>query len=524
MILTLIIIIYLFVIGYVGFVAWKKTKSSEDYMLAGRKSHPYIMALSYGATFISTAAIVGFGGIAGQFGMGILWLVFLNIILGIFIAFVVFGKRTRKMGHNMSALTFPEFLGRRFNSKFIQYFAGLIIFFAMPLYASVVLIGAARFIEATILIDFNIALLIMAIIVAVYVMMGGIKGVMYTDALQGSIMFLGMIFLLISTYYLLGGVSNAHQSLTNLTPFLTSEVTAVGGTGWTSFPSLGSPWWWTLVSTIILGVGIGVLAQPQLAVRFMTVKSNRELNRAVFMGGLFIFFLPGTAYLVGSLSNVYFFQQTGQLATQVVGGNVDKIIPVFINNAMPEWFAYIFMITLLSAAMSTLSSQVHVQGTSIGRDVYETILKKKGDKSVSIARIGIGFSVLIALVLGYLLPGSIIALGTALFFGICAAAFLSVFICALFWKRTSKWGAISGMLVGTFTSIFWLFFVFQRTAAPLGIVQSLTGKEVLLTNLPWPVIDPIVISVPLAFIVTILVSYLTKPPEKAYIDKCFKGV
>ncbi len=524
MVLTLIIIIYLFIIGYVGFVAWKKTKSSEDYMLAGRKSHPYIMALSYGATFISTAAIVGFGGIAGQFGMGILWLVFLNIILGIFIAFVVFGKRTRKMGHNMSALTFPEFLGQRFNSKFIQYFAGLIIFFAMPLYASVVLIGAARFIEATILIDFNIALLIMAIIVAVYVMMGGIKGVMYTDALQGSIMFLGMIFLLISTYYLLGGVSNAHQSLTNLTPFLTSEVTAVGGTGWTSFPSLGSPWWWTLVSTIILGVGIGVLAQPQLAVRFMTVKSNRELNRAVFMGGLFIFFLPGTAYLVGSLSNVYFFQQTGQLATQVVGGNIDKIIPVFINNAMPEWFAYIFMITLLSAAMSTLSSQVHVQGTSIGRDVYETIFKKKGDKSVPIARIGIGFSVLIALVMGYLLPGSIIALGTALFFGICAAAFLSVFICALFWKRTSKWGAISGMLVGTLTSIFWLFFVFERTAAPLGIVQSLTGKEVLLTSLPWPVIDPIVISVPFAFIVTILVSYLTKPPEKQYIDKCFKGI
>ena len=86
------------------------------------------MALSYGATFISTAAIVGFGGTAGIYGMGLLWLTFLNILVGIFIAFVFFGKRTRKMGHNLGALTFPEFLSKRFDSRFIQYFSGIVIF------------------------------------------------------------------------------------------------------------------------------------------------------------------------------------------------------------------------------------------------------------------------------------------------------------------------------------------------------------------------------------------------------------
>ena len=100
--------------------------------------------LSYGATFISTAAIVGFGGVAANYGMGILWLVFLNILIGIFIAFVFFGKRTRKMGHNMGALTFPEFLSKRFDSKFIQYFSGAVIFIGMPLYASVVLVGMVQ--------------------------------------------------------------------------------------------------------------------------------------------------------------------------------------------------------------------------------------------------------------------------------------------------------------------------------------------------------------------------------------------
>ena len=266
--LSIIVLIYLVLIIYVGYVAWRRTKTADDYMVAGRSTHPFIMALSYGATFISTAAIVGFGGVAGVYGMGLLWLTFLNILVGIFIAFVFFGKRTRKIGHNLRALTFPEFLSRRFNSKFIQYFSGAVIFLGMPLYASVVLIGMARFVETTLSINYNIALVALAIIVSVYVIFGGIRGVMYTDALQGSIMFIGMIILLGAIYWITGGVTAGNQALTNLVHVVPAQSTAVaaatGFTGWTSMPSLGSPFWWTLVSTLILGVGIGVLSQPQL--------------------------------------------------------------------------------------------------------------------------------------------------------------------------------------------------------------------------------------------------------------------
>lgn len=101
LILTIIVLIYLLLVFYVGYVAWRRTKSVDDYMVAGRETHPFIMALSYGATFISTAAIVGFGGVAGVYGLGLLWLPFMNILVGIFIAFVFFGKRTRKIGHNL---------------------------------------------------------------------------------------------------------------------------------------------------------------------------------------------------------------------------------------------------------------------------------------------------------------------------------------------------------------------------------------------------------------------------------------
>ncbi len=110
------IIVYLLIVAFLGYLGYRRTHGASDYLLAGREIHPFVMALSYGSTFISTSAIVGFGGAAGVFGMGLLWLTVLNIFVGIFIAFVFFGKRTRKMGYHLDAHTFPEFLGRRYQS------------------------------------------------------------------------------------------------------------------------------------------------------------------------------------------------------------------------------------------------------------------------------------------------------------------------------------------------------------------------------------------------------------------------
>ncbi len=526
MVLAIVFIIYIFALVFVGYYAYKKTNSSEDFMIAGKDTHPFIMAMSYGATFISTAAIVGFGGVAGQYGMSVLWLAFLNIIIGVFIAFVFLGKRTRRMGHALESLTFPEFLGKRFDSKFIQSVSGLIIFCAMPIYAAVVLIGAARFLESSLLIDFSIALLILSIIITFYVLFGGIRGVMYTDALQGTIMVVAMVFLLVFVYWLLGGVDTANTALTNMGNLYPADAMATGGTGWTSFPKFGTPFWWSLVSSTLIGVGIGVLAQPSLIVRFMTVKSDKELNRSVLIGGIFIAVMPTTAYIVGSLSNVYFMDKLGKIAVDVVGGNIDKIIPTFITMALPEWFVYIFLLSLIAAAMSTISSQLHTQGTAFGVDIYHTLRAKSKQKldEVSISRIGILIAIILALVMAFLLPGSVVALGTSLFFEICAAAFLPVFLGALYWKGITRLGAIAGIVSGTFVSLFWLTFVFKKTAVGLGICKFIFGVETILPAAPWPFIDVMLIAVPVSAIITIIVSLITKPPAQEVIDKAFKNI
>ena len=160
--------------------------------MAGRKAHPFIMALSYGATFISTSAIVGFGGVAGHVRHEPAVADVLQHLRRHLHRLRLPGRARRaRIGHRLDAHTFPELLGRRYQSRFIQVFAGLIIVLFMPLYGAAVLIGGTEFISTRFGMDYNAALLLFAVIVAAYVFFGGLKGVMYTDALQGVIMFVG---------------------------------------------------------------------------------------------------------------------------------------------------------------------------------------------------------------------------------------------------------------------------------------------------------------------------------------------
>ncbi len=617
-----VVLIYLFFVIYLGWLGFKQTKTASDYLIAGRGVHPFVMALSYGATFISTSAIVGFGGVAGMFGMSLLWLTFLNIFIGIFISFVFLGGRTRKMGHHLGAHTFPELLGRRFKSKFIQVFAGLVIFLFIPLYAAAVLIGGCEFIATKFAIDYKVALLVFSVIIAAYVVIGGLKGVMYSDALQGSIMFIGMIVLLVWTYSTLGGVTAAHTELAEMNN-LPSLFGKMGFNGWMAMPEAGFgeskyDLWWIIISTITLGVGIGVLAQPQLAVRFMTVKSKRELNRAVLIGGVFILVMTGVAFVVGSLSNLYFYKHekvvgtivsttekvgviakkerdlvkkipcrlihidttgNGEADINIVaaghdvvtpdgatipfsklmpaaeinelgdgrvevypranaylraliktsGGewmfNTASIIPTFVTQSMPGWFGLIFLLTLLSAAMSTLSSQFHAVGTSIGRDVYEQVTGRHG-KSVTITRVGIIIGIIFAVIVStYARGGFFIARATAIFFGLCASAFLPAYVGALFFKKMTKKAAIWSMIVGFVVTAIWLVFFKDKEARALGICHAIFEKHSLLLDKPnWSVVDPIIIALPISIIVAIVVSMMTKPPAKDHVEKCFKDI
>ena len=526
----LAVVIYISVLSYFAYLGFKGTKTAKDYLVGGGEIHPFIMALSYGAAFISTSAIVGFGGAAAFFGMSLLWLTFLTIFVGVFIAFVVYGKRTRKIGHNLSAHTFPEFLAKRYKCPAMQKFAAVVIFLFMPIYAAAVMIGAAKFLEISLSIPYVTALFFTSIIVAIYVFFGGLKGVMYADAFQGGLMFVGMLFLIIFVYSKLGGVVPAHTSLAELLtqPGVKEQLAKMPPVfnGWTSMPGFLSVNWMVVITSLVMGVGIGVLAQPQLAVKFMTVKSNRELNRAVPIGGIFILMMTGVAFTVGALSNVFFFNDTGKIAV-AVAGSIDKIIPLFLNTYLPEWFVALFMIVLIAAGMSTLSSQFHAIATAFGHDLLYS-KKQSQARQVLITRVGVLIAFVLTFVLAFYLPkiwDGAIARGTAIFFGLCAASFLPMYTAALYSKKIKRKAALGGMLTGFVVSLFWMLFVHFKTATALGICNLILNKPFLFKGTKMPFVDPIVIALSASIIVTIILTLVFKKDiDDEHIEKTFKGV
>jgi SSS family solute:Na+ symporter len=496
--------VYIVIMLGLGYLGYKRTKEAEDYLVAGRKAHPAVIALSYGATFISTSAIVGFGGQAANLGMGLIWLTVFNIGVGILLAFVIFGKKTREIGHRLRAVTFPDLMGKIYQSQFMRVVSGLVILVGMPLYTAAVLIGGAQFIKETIGISYSASLVGFAVIVAIYVVFGGLIAVMYTDAVQGTIMLVGMTILLVATYLILGGVSAANTALTNMADLVPSRLAEQGMTGWTTMPVFGSPIWFTLVTTLVLGVGIGVLAQPQLVVRFMTARDNRSLNRAILVGGPFILMMTGVAFTVGALTNVYFYQTSGQIAVQAAGGNIDAIMPVFINSAMPEWFVVLFMVTLLAAAMSTLSSLFHTMGTALICDVWGR--GRACALSLRANQLGVLIMIVLSVIVAFLMPGSIIAIATAMFMGLCASAFLPVFAVAVYCKRPDPFAAKASLVVGAVIWFAWALFVNSRYAAVFGLSKALLGTTSVF-GYPWNALDPLIIALPLSAITILILQY-----------------
>jgi len=431
------------------------------------------------------------------------------MFVGVIIAFIFFGLRTRRMGAKLNVSTFPQLLGRHYHSRGIQVFVAAVIFLGMPLYAAVVMKGGAVFIEQIFQIDFNVSLLIFTLIIAAYVIAGGMKGVMYTDALQAVIMFACMLFLIFYLYKTLGmGFTEANNALSDMAPLVPEKYKSLGHQGWTAMPVFGSPQWYTLVTSLILGVGIGCLAQPQLVVRFMTVKSSKQLNRGVFIGCLFLIITVGAIYHAGALSNLFFLKTEGAVATEVVK-DIDKIIPYFINKAMPDWFSALFMLCILSASMSTLSSQFHTMGAAAGSDIYGTYKPRSRGRLTSVIRLGVLVSILVSYVICYMLPNDIIARGTSIFMGICAAAFLPAYFCALYWQNATRKGVVASLWVGTLASLFALVFLHQKEAAAMGICKALFGRDVLIEAYPFPVIDPILFALPLSVMAIVVVSWVT---------------
>jgi len=512
---------------FLGYLGYKKTKTVEDYFVAGRKMGALLIAFSYGATFISAVALIGFSGIASVYGHSILWLAFLNVFVGIFIAFVVYGLRTRKMGLSLKAMTLPELLGNRFNSVKLQQVSGLIIGIFMVAYTSAVFLAIASLFQVTFGIPYWLCVVVFTLVVGIYLIVGGLYAVMWTHAVQAIVMLVGMIILTVGIYVMLSGIGPAHEAAAGLTSEMLKSIGSPAATqapnGLTSMPPvLSQPF--MMVLTLIFGVGIGVLAQPQLITRYLTAKNEKALRLAVPYGGIFILLMTFTAFSIGPLCNVLMYQNNIMYPTKEVAGvmvaNPDAVIPTIINELFPAWFILIFLFAILAAAMSTAAALFHTAGAAIGRDVYEKSIKKKisPEKSIFITRIAT-FVIVIATLIITLNPFDVVAYMTAFFFGLMACTFLAPYTLMLYWKKTNRTGVWVGMLGGFLFTIAWYILIYFKTA-PKIIGTPLVGNYMI------NMLDPIFIGLPLSFLLTILFSIIIKQDkdEETIMKTSFESI
>jgi len=237
--------------------------------------------------------------------------------------------------------------------------------------------------------------------------------------------------------------------------------------------------------------------------------------------------MTGVAFTVGALTNVYFFNNPsfGKISFLAANKVVDNIIPLYIHSAMPGWFGALFMITLLAAAMSTLSSQFHTMGSAFGRDFLDHGMKVKTKNPVFTIKMAMGVGIILSTLLAYFLPrffeqgSAIIAIGTSLFMGLCAATFLPLYFGGLFTKRITRAAALAGFFTGLGAALFWMLFVYSKIAVPLGLCNIIFGVPTISAKIQF--VDPIVAALPVSIIVTFIVTMTTRPPSEDHIRKCF---
>jgi SSS family solute:Na+ symporter len=364
--------------------------------------------------------------------------------------------------------------------------------------------------EMTLGIGFLWAIIGYSAFIAIYVVVGGLKGMVYADAALGILKFCGMA-VLGGIMFIRAGAFSAVERLASVP--VSPELASQGVASFTRMPETYSSFWWLLVTSILGGVAFGILAQPQLSVRFMTLKSNLDIKRAVGFSAIFILIANGAGIISGAFSNILSMNTVGKVSFEAVGNNADKVMPFVVKLLGIPWFEYLLLFTLMTASISAVNALTHSMSTALGHDVIESFRKRNGG-SVGLIRICAVVSLVFIVIVASILPKDIIPIATAIFFGIAGATFLPAVIAAIFWKRATRAAVISSMVAGFSTIILLFTFVHQRESEGLGICKMITGQPCLAEGTWLARLDPSFIAVPLSMIVLVAVTLLTRKTDE----------
>ena len=494
----LIVVIYVAVMLLIGYVCMRRTKTVSDFFLAGRNLGPWMSAFAYGTTYFSAVIFVGYAGRLGWgFGINVLWVAAGNVLFGSFLAWRFFAARTRRMTGRLDALTMPEFLAARYESRFLKIAAAFIIFVFLVPYSASVYQGLSLLFTTNLGIPYETAIIFMALLTGVYLMMGGYLALAWSDFLRGIVELVGVVVMVLFLVNLKGGFGTVTGLLMEprmspaLLPPLPGKVPMYPG--------------WLTLACLVFITSIGPWGLPQMVQKFYSIKGEADIKRATIVASVFALFISFGAYFTGALTHLFYYKPVEGMPAPAgmspLPQNLDDLMPHFLTSYVPGWVSMVILLLVFSASMSSLSSLVLVSSSALAVDLFKTVKKDASDATVnSLLRIFCGVFIAVSLVIALGKMDFIMNL-MVLSWGALAGSFLAPYCYGLFWKRATKAGAIAGMVSGLATML-----IFALTHQAPG-------------NPAIPIAGALAMIVPL--VVVPVVRLLTPPPSEKTLEKAF---
>ncbi len=430
-----ILIIYLAVMLGIGFLCRKKTSNVSEFVLGGRNIGPWFTAFAYGTSYFSAVIFVGYAGQFGwNYGVSATWIGIGNAILGSLLVWLVLGKRTRRMTKHLEASTMPEFFEKRYGSKGLKFSSAVIIFIFLIPYTASVYNGLSRLFEQAFHIPYEVCIVLMAVITAIYVIVGGYHATALNDFVQGLIMLGGIAAVVICVIGQKGGLSSALGELGKVTDANIKEG---------QLSSILGPDPINLFGVVIL-TSLGTWGLPQMVQKFYTIKDDKAITRGSIISTVFAIVVAGGSYFIGGFGRIFSTtdanDKTKNLVSVLSNGKLDydSIIPNMMNDALPTALFGVVIVLVLSASMSTLSSLVLTSSSTMTIDMIKPFKKDMDDKKqVLCIRILIVLFLALSVVMAINKNAYITTL-MSISWGALAGSFLAPFLWGLFSKKISK--------------------------------------------------------------------------------------
>jgi sodium/proline symporter len=446
--------LYVSILFLIGIIASRRVKSMSDFYLGGKRLGYWAVAFSARATGESGWLLIGLTGMGALSGLSAYWVV-VGEVLGVAISWWFMAKRFKRKSDAYGSITIPDYLESHFNStkKTMRILAASILSVFVVIYVSSQIDVTGKAFESMMGMNYYWGAILGFLIVLSYIFVGGFVAAVWSDLFQGLLMFFGLLLLPIVVWFSMDGSAGVVHSLNAIDPALTN----IWGTS--------SDIWMNIATMLGFAmIGLGFLGSPQVYVRFMSIKDEREIDKGKWVAVLFTLLTDAAAVTIGILGRIV-FTESGQNPEGILGNGAENVLSMLTEDFLPHILVAIYVAIVLSAIMSTIDSLLVIASSAITRDFYQKLfrpdLKDKDLTRISrmVTLIMALMALTIALIIARVSPNHTVFWLVIFGWSGIAASFCPVIILSLFWKGLSEKGAMAAMVAGFLCVPFFKFVV-----------------------------------------------------------------